>query len=106
MAKTKLGTKAYAASGNFLVEALNIELMESRANHQLLYNLSRITGGKMLYPNQMLDLVDAIRKNEKVKTLSHEEKSYEPLINLKWIFALVILLLSFEWFLRKRNGAV
>lgn len=105
-AKAKLGANAYTAKGSFLVEAVNVELTESEANHQLLFNLSKTTGGTMVYPNQMMSLVDIIKQNEKVKTVSHQEKNYEPLINLKWLFALIVLLLSFEWFLRKRNGAV
>lgn len=106
ISKTKLGSKSYSANGSFLVEELNVESLETRANHQLLYNLSKTSGGIMVYPEQLLNLVDSIKKNEKVKTVSHQEKSYEPLINLKWIFALLMLLLSIEWFLRKRNGAV
>ncbi len=104
IAKTKLGTKNYTANGSFLVEALNIELMESRANHQLLYNISKTTSGSMVYPSQIMSLIDSIKNNEKVKTVSYQEKNYQPLINLKWIFGLIVLLLSFEWFLRKRNG--
>jgi len=106
VAKTKLGTENYTLKGSFLVEALNIELMESKANHQLLYSLSKSTGGTMVYPEQIKSLIDSIKANEKVKTVRYREKSYEPLINLKWVFALIVLLLSFEWFLRKRNGAL
>jgi hypothetical protein len=106
IATTKLGTKNYAANGSFLVEALNVELVESRANHQLLYSLSKTTGGGMVYPTEIMNLVDSIKANEKVKTVRYQEKSYEPLINLKWTFALIVLLLSVEWFLRKRNGAL
>nr|MBC7614175.1 hypothetical protein [Pseudopedobacter sp.] len=57
-------------------------------------------------PNQISLLKDIIPKNEKVKTISYEEHSYENIINLKWIFVILILLLSLEWFLRKRNGAI
>ncbi|WP_017257748.1 hypothetical protein [Pedobacter arcticus] len=106
VAKTKLGSMSYTAKGGFLVEALNVELMESRANHQLLYNISETTGGIMVYPEDMMSLIEKIKTNEKVKTISYQEKNYDPLINLNWIFALIIILLSFEWFLRKRNGAV
>lgn len=105
-AQTKLGSKKYSANGSFLVEALKVESMETTANHQLLFSLSKSSGGEMVFPKDMMSLVNAIKQNEKVKTISHHEKSYEPLINSKWIFALIILLVSFEWFLRKRNGAV
>ena len=80
--------------------------MQTTANHQLLYNLAAQSGGKMVMPNQISSLKDIIPKNEKVKTISYEENSYENIINLKWIFVILILLLSLEWFLRKRNGAI
>ncbi|MBC7653587.1 MAG: hypothetical protein H7098_03825, partial [Oligoflexus sp.] len=105
-AKTKLGKNQFNANGQFLIEQLNIELMQTTANHQLLYNMANTSGGQMVEPKNLLYLVDLIPKNEKVKTISYEEKSYDTLINLKWIFALIMLLLSIEWFLRKRNGAI
>ena len=105
-AKAVLGKNNYAAKGEFLIEELNAELMQTTANHQLLYNLAVQSGGKMVMPNQISLLKEVIPKNEKVKTISYEEHSYENIINLKWIFVILILLLSLEWFLRKRNGAI
>ncbi|MBU0697643.1 MAG: hypothetical protein KKE39_14130 [Bacteroidetes bacterium] len=105
-AKAVLGKNSYAAKGDFLIEELNAELMHTTANHQLLYNMAVQSGGKMVMPNQISLLKDIIPKNEKVKTISYEEHSYENIINLKWIFIVLMLLLSLEWFLRKRNGAI
>ncbi|OAQ38286.1 hypothetical protein A5893_15980 [Pedobacter psychrophilus] len=105
-AKTKLGKNLFSANGQFLIEQINIELMHTTANHQLLYNMANASGGQMVQPKNLLSLEELIPKNEKVKTISYEEKSYDALINLKWIFALIMLLLSVEWFLRKRNGAI
>lgn len=106
LAKAALGKNSYAAKGEFLIEELNTELMQTTANHQLLYNMAMQSGGKMVIPNQINSLKDLIPKNEKVKTISYEEHSYENIINLKWIFVILMLLLSLEWFLRKRNGAI
>jgi hypothetical protein len=105
-AKAVLGKNSYAAKGEFLIEELNAELMQTTANHQLLYNMALQSGGKMVMPDQINSLKDLIPKNEKVKTISYEEHSYENIINLKWIFVILMLLLSVEWFLRKRNGAI
>jgi hypothetical protein len=105
-AKAVLGKNSYAAKGEFLIEELNAELMQTTANHQLLYNMAIQSGGKMVMPDQINSLKDLIPKNEKVKTISYEEHSYENIINLKWIFVILMLLLSVEWFLRKRNGAI
>jgi hypothetical protein len=63
-------------------------------------------GGKMLFPNQLNSLPEMIRKNETVKTISYEDRKYEELINLKFLFFLIVALLSIEWFSRKRNGEV
>ncbi len=105
-AKTKLGKSIFTVNGQFLIEQLNIELMQTTANHQLLFNMANTSGGQMVEPKNLLSLENLIPNNEKVKTISYEEKSYDALINLKWIFALIMLLLSVEWFLRKRNGAI
>lgn len=105
-AKTTLGKQNYSAKGNFLVEEINTEFLQTTANHQLLYNLSETTGGKMLEPENLLQISDLIKANEKVKTIITTESVYQPLIDMKWIFALLMIFLSVEWFLRKRNGAI
>jgi hypothetical protein len=105
-AKTKLGNVSAKVNGQFLVEELNVELMQTTADHQLLYNIAAQSGGKMVDAQDIKTLGNLIASKESVKTVSYEEKSYENLINLKWIFALILLLLSIEWFLRKRNGAI
>jgi len=60
----------------------------------------------MLYPSQINQLADLIRKNENIKTIVYEDKRYSDLIDQKWIFALILGLLSMEWFLRKREGEI
>jgi hypothetical protein len=60
----------------------------------------------MLQPSQVNKLADLIRKNENIKTVVYEDKRYSDLIDVKWVFVLILLLLSAEWFLRKREGEV
>src|SRR5690606_19893701 len=105
-AKTNYGGKRLESSGNFIVEKTTQELQQTTANHQALYNMSSVSGGEMVYPNNISSLTDHINQNEKVKTISYQDKSYEEPINIKWIFFLLILILSLEWFLRKRNGVI
>jgi len=50
-------------------------------------------------------LEDAIRKSETIKPVLYEQRSTRPLIDLKWIFFLLLFLLSLEWFIRKWQGA-
>ena len=101
---TKLGEKKYSAQGQFFVVQQQAEFRQTTANHQLLYNLSNLNNGEVVYPSDLDKLIDKIRANELIKTVSYEDKRFEELINLKLIFFLILALLSVEWFLRKRNG--
>ncbi|MGN6641175.1 MAG: hypothetical protein ACTHJ8_19845, partial [Mucilaginibacter sp.] len=79
---------------------------QSAADHQLLRELAKQSGGQMLMPSQINQLADLIRKNENIKTVVYEDKHYSDLVDVKWVFVLILLLLSGEWFMRKREGEV
>ncbi|MES2426226.1 MAG: hypothetical protein V4560_04605 [Bacteroidota bacterium] len=105
-ATTKLGNHPFNAGGQLTVKPLNLEIRQSAANHQLLKNMAKESGGVMLQPSEINRLADLIRKNENIKTLVYEDKHYSDMIDVKWIFVLILALLSIEWFLRKREGEV
>ncbi|WP_299289524.1 hypothetical protein [uncultured Mucilaginibacter sp.] len=105
-AQTKLGNENFKASGNFSIKALVAEAAQSAADHQLLFALAKQNGGEMLFPNQLNRLPALIRKNENIKTIVYQDNNYREVIDEKWIFGLILLLLSLEWFLRRRNGEI
>lgn len=105
-AGTLLGNHPYTAAGQLTIKPLNLELRQSAANHQLLRNISKESGGVTLQPTEVDKLVDLIKKNENIKTLVYEDKHYSDIIDVKWIFVLILLLLSAEWFFRKREGEI
>ena len=105
-ANTLYGDKAYIAKGAFYVNALVAEYQQTTANHQLLNTMAAQTGGKMVAPKNLLSIADDLEKSDHLKTISYEDHRYEQLINVKWLFALIITLLSIEWFFRKRNGEI
>lgn len=104
-ATTKLGDKKYDASGKFTVKPLQVEYIETVANHQLLYNLANKNNGKMVYANQLNELVDIIKAREDIRPVSYTQSNLKDLLNIKWIFFVLLALLSLEWFFRKREGA-
>ncbi|RRN77702.1 hypothetical protein EIM50_18270 [Pseudoxanthomonas sp. SGD-10] len=104
IAKTNVGSEKHEYRGVFVVEKLHAEFSNITANHQLLYNLSILSGGKLFYPSELDKILDELTNNEKVTTIIYTENNYEDLIDLKWLFVILIALLSIEWFLRKRNG--
>jgi hypothetical protein len=105
-ATTTNGTKQFNAKGQFMVKALNLESRQSAANFQLLNTIAKQSGGEMLQPSQINQLATLIRKNENIKTVVYEDKHYSDVIDVKWVFVLILGLLSIEWFLRKREGEV
>ena len=104
-AKVKLGDKQYAEDGEFQVARIQLEMNNTIANHQLLANLVKKHDGKLFYPSDMGNIPVSIQSNTNIASIIFEEKDLKELINLKWIFVLLIGFLSLEWFLRKRNGA-
>jgi hypothetical protein len=105
-ASAQLGKQTLTAKGQLTIKPLNLEIRQSVADHQLLYQLAKQSGGQMLMPSQVSRLADLIRKNENIKTIVYENKHYSDLVDLKWIFALILILLSAEWFMRKREGEI
>jgi len=105
-ASSKVGNKTFTANGQLTVKALNLETRQSSANHQLLNTIAKQSGGQMLLPSQIDRLADFIRKNDNIKTIVYEGKHYDDLVDIKWIFVLILGLLSAEWFIRKREGQI
>lgn len=103
-AQVKSGEKLYVEEGDFSVYALQAELNETVANHQLLYTLSQKTGGQLFYPGKMKELAALLESKEDIKTVSYSQVKLIDLVNLKAIFFLLLAMLTIEWFLRKRSG--
>jgi len=104
VANTVLAGRKLTATGSFYVNALIAEYQQTTANHQLLNTIAKQSNGKLFMPANLRKIADEILKNENIKTISYEDRKYDELINMKWLFGLVLILLGTEWFLRKRNG--
>jgi len=105
-ATTQLGKQPFSVKGQFAIKPLNLESRQSTANHRLLYGLAKQSGGQMLQPSQLNQLAALIKKNDNIKTVVYDDQRYSDLIDNKWLFALILALLSTEWLLRKREGEV
>ena len=105
-AKVTSGNKTYYKNGQFIVAALQAELIETKANHQLLNNIALQSGGQLFYKNQLDALEKAIEQNENIKPVIYKQNEVKELLNLKWIFFVILGLLSLEWFIRKWNGFI
>lgn len=104
-ARATLGGQAQQASGELLVQNQPLEAQESKADHRLLAQLSRRSGGRLYYPAQLDKLAQDIAKANFKPVLSSEE-DLKDLINLKWLFFALVALLAAEWATRKYQGGI
>jgi hypothetical protein len=91
--------------GQFSISALDLELMNTVADHRLLYQWSQAHDGTMVLPAQMNQLAELIKARKDVVSIAYEHKELKDLINYRWILIVLIILLGGEWLLRKRAGA-
>lgn len=103
-ASASLAGKREVSEGSFSVEELALEDIDLTANHQLLRNIAKNSGGEFyLFENYQAAIAQLEALNPRPITRSNQRLS--PIIdNPLWLIALV-LLLSVEWFMRKYFGS-
>ena len=101
---SKVEGTTQSKKGTFSIVPFQAEMLETRANHQLLYNLAFQSGGKLFYANQMQQLLSEITNSDRNKTIIHTKKKVQEVINIQWILFTLLLLICSEWFIRKYNG--
>lgn len=102
----KVNNQVFSQSGSVIVKAVVAEKINTVANHTLLFQLAQNTGGKLFSKNELDKLEKELMNNELIKPITYTQKQLNDLIDLKWIFFLILGLLSLEWFLRKRSGTI
>lgn len=103
-AKTDFNGKKYSKFGVFVVEDINIESIETRANHTLMRQLSANSNGKFYTLANYKKLILDIDKREDIVEMAYQEKTYDDLLDYILLLLLILALLSVEWFLRRRFG--
>lgn len=102
-ASTDVNSKKETVAGQFSVTSQNAESQNLVADFGLLRKLSKATNGKFYRFNEMNKLVSDFQKVE-ARSLIHSDESFSPLVQAKWFFFLLLVLISAEWFLRKYSG--
>lgn len=103
-ASTSFNGKSYVESGKISISPIQAEALETRADHNLLYQLAHLHGGEMRYPSTMQSIAELLKQRGDLKPVIYESKRTEPLINWKWIFGVILCFLIVEWFMRKYFG--
>jgi hypothetical protein len=103
VSSTTISGKEEKVGGQFLVTAQQAELQNLTADFDLLRKLSASTGGKF-YNAFETDKLQAELSKKEATSVIHSEEKFDNLLNLKWVFFLLLALISAEWFLRKFYG--
>jgi hypothetical protein len=105
LAEAQLGSEKLQFEGSFVVIESSIEGQSLLADHDLLFRLSRLTGGKFFTKEKMLDLPELLKSDQNLTSTSSTTKRYASLSGLAWFFGLILLLITTEWLLRKAYGS-
>lgn len=90
--------------GQFTVQRIQLETYQHTADHNLLRLLSDKNGGTLVKPDQISSLAEIIKNNNTIKPIQYSSQRTYPIINFRWLFALLAGLLCLEWFLRRYFG--
>ncbi|MFL2574460.1 MAG: hypothetical protein ACJ0QC_01620 [Flavobacteriales bacterium] len=102
----KVEKRNYQKNGLINIKPVNIEFLNKIANHQILNDLSKITGGKSYNLNNLNLLINNLNNNKDSFISTRFEDKLIQLIDYELILLILLVLISFEWFVRKYNGLI
>lgn len=101
--QTEINGKKEEVRGQFMIVAQQIELQNLTADFGLLRKLSATTGGKFYKSSEIENAKADLSKVQASGTI-HSEEKFDSLLNLKWVFFLLLAIVTLEWFTRKYLG--
>jgi hypothetical protein len=84
-----------------MVSSSTLEDQENGCNYPLMYALAAKHKGICFHTQNMLSVYDSIARNQDIKTLLNEQIEQTDLIDWKWLFAIILIIATAEWLLRK-----
>ena len=104
VAEVEIGSEKFTENGSFTVVPVNIEQTVTHANHNMLFRLASQSGGQFYLPSQTEALISELQTTNKLKPVSYFQEMINEMLNMRWIFFVLLLFMSLEWFLRKYRG--
>lgn len=103
-ANTNLGDDEFKRKGAFSVKKSDLEQIDLVARHDVLRQISKETGGSFYKQKDLDSLIEGLNQSNSAKAIQREETNISSLLNKKWIFFTLLILLSLEWGFRKFYG--
>jgi hypothetical protein len=105
VAVTTLGAESFREEGRFSVSPLNQESLRTIADHNLLYQMAMNSDGMLVFPGEWDALEEHLLNRTDIRPVMYTRRTLDELINMKALFFVLLMLLSLEWFARKRSGS-
>lgn len=102
---TKFNGRNYEKTGVLVVNAVIKEDLETKANHEVLKQMALQSKGAFFQLNEQSALIENLRNRGDITPITYSSSKYKDLIDFLILFAVVVVLLTLEWFLRRYNGA-
>jgi hypothetical protein len=103
-ASARVGNEIFQQTGQFFVSEVNAEAVSLIADHQILTRIALSHDGQAVSPDSLGQLADIILKRDEMKSISSSLLNYSDLIAAPWLFLFLLLLITAEWMIRKREG--
>lgn len=97
--------KTIQKSGNFIVEDIAIEQLTTNANFDVLNQLAKQSDGELVQLKDYQKVINNISNRKDIATVQYTDTGYSSMLDAWWIFVLLILIFSAEWFLRRFWGS-
>lgn len=94
----------FKKQGQVSITPLDIELLNLVADMDVLHQISSAHDGKVVRQKDIIKLAEYLKNRTDLKSVIHLQRKYDELAVKWWMFALILILLSTEWAIRKRNG--
>ncbi|MEP1488289.1 MAG: VWA domain-containing protein [Algibacter sp.] len=102
----KANDQNISSSGHFEILEYHVEQQFLNANVTKLQQLATNSKGGSYYIARSDALVDDLLNDNRFKAIQKSNKNSLPLIDWKYLLAIIALSLASEWFLRKYNGLI
>lgn len=103
-ATTRFNGRDFTYNGRFSVESIQLEMYKTVADHNVLKLLADQNGGNMISAENMLSIPDSLENKETLTPVMYTSARTKSMINLPWVFWLLVTLMAVEWVSRRLAG--
>jgi hypothetical protein len=103
---TSYNGKKYDKSGELVVTSSSVEKLKLVSDFGVMNELAQLHQGEFVLWKDRANAIDQLLVREDIQSVRYEESAFSNLMDLKWLFFLLFILLTSEWFVRRWFGTI